>query len=41
MNDDYEDRHFALVLAAIAAGLGAEEAIHKATQTMKLLGYIK
>lgn len=41
MSDDYEDRHFALVLAAVAAGRTAEEAVALATGTMKLLGYTK
>ena len=41
MSDDYEDRHFALVLAAVSAGRAAEEAVAFATETMKLLGYPK
>lgn len=41
MSDDYDDKHFALVLAAVAAGLGATEAIDKATRILQLLGHTK
>lgn len=41
MSDDYEDRHFSLVLAAISAGLSAEDAIDRATRAMQLLGFTK
>lgn len=38
---NYEDKHFALVLAAVASGLGATEAIDKATRILQQLGYTK
>jgi hypothetical protein len=38
---DYDEKLFALVLAAVASGLATPEAIDKATQIMKLLGHKK
>jgi hypothetical protein len=41
MSDSYDDKHFALILAAVAAGLSVSDSIDRATRIMQLLGYIK
>jgi hypothetical protein len=38
---DYDEKLFALVLAAVASGLASPEAITKATRLMELLGHKK
>lgn len=38
---DYDEKRFALILAAVAAGLGAPEAVDKADRILNLLGMHK